>query len=300
MIDTPYQTTSMRKTAFTTAGLQRIRALEINGELLNINSRFNIKAIKPSTMAMDVTPFSLPITKVQLPTLECDLVIDARSLLRTNGEPLKKDAWDHAVRMCELIAWWLNTDPSERTSLLSMGNYATIAYSGWIANVLTRSLSLDVTQSLLLRATAAVFFVQLHDAPNAEMTDRQRDRILSRVARTLPRMDVITLSEMLGEIPRVNDISEWLTWTASVINSPRFDKATPGVLLNLVGYAWGPGYGDQVKAALEYPPIFNAMIYSTLIERSYGKTNMGTLLTKIVRSTEDKDFIKSINQILRG
>lgn len=299
MFDTPYQTTSMRKTALNQQGLARLRNMEINGELMDVGSRFKIRAVKPSVMAMDVLPFTLPLTKVQMPTMEVDVIIDARSMLRANGEPIKRDAWEHLIRVAELTAWWETTDPHERTSLLSIGNYAMQAYIGWISNTLVSSLNLDIRESLLLRATVGVFYAQLHLSGD-ELKGNDYDRILTRVSRSLAKMDSHTLSTMLGEIPRLKDVNEWLVWATQILGSPKFDRMTVGVLLNMVNSTWGPGYTDQVRAAVEYPPIFNALVYSTLSDRAYAKTRMGDLLFKIVRSSEDKDFVKSINHLLRG
>lgn len=297
MFDTPYQTTASSRTAFTQTALQRLRSMEINGELYNVPGPFSVVAVKPG--ANDVLPFNLPLTQKQIPTMEASVLIDARSHLRANGEVVRKDNWEHAVRMAELTAWWIKTEPFERSSLLSNGNYALIAYSSWISSVVGKVLSLDYTQIMNVRALAAVFYMQLHMSVDS-IEGRDQDRILSRVARSLPRMDVSLLHSIVGDIPLLRDVDDFVQWVIEVLKSPRTDKLTAGVIFNAVGYAWGPAYGEQSRAAVEYPPIFVAMVYSSLIERSFSKNNMGVLLHKIVRSSEDKDFIKSINYILRG
>lgn len=300
MFDTPYQTTSMSKTGFSGPALERLRSMEINGDLLDVKSRFNIKAIQPNAVAKDVLPFSLPLTKAQIRTMECDVIFDGRAFLRQTGEPLKQDAWDHQVRMCELIAWWMKTPSYERKELLSGGKYLTMAYVRWVTGLLTRSLSLMEDQSYLLSALVAIFFIQLHEPDGAELEAHDQDRILARASRVIPAMDATTLHGRIGDIPKLSNLNDFVEWSTKVINSPRYSKVTVGLILNLSGYAWGPSFTDSSKAALEYPPIFAAMVYTTLLERSFGKTNMGTLLHKIIRSNEDKDFIKSINYILRG
>ncbi|MNE86607.1 hypothetical protein D3C80_1837250 [compost metagenome] len=50
--------------------------------------------------------------------------------------------------------------------------------------------------------------------------------------------------------------------------------------------------------AVEYPPMFLAMLYSTCKERSYTRTGLGRVIEAVIRQGSDKEYVKSMNHLI--
>lgn len=296
MFETPYQTTPCSRFALekTTSG---IRKLEINEQLVAPETTpAGILFVPPGVI--DFPPFLQPMTKKEIPTLTADIVLDGRSLLRSDGSRNKLDAFGHAVLTAQLTRMWIDEQTDYKRDLLNVSDFPAKVFINWISSAVSLRLGLDFGQVAILRSLTAIYYIQLFGALTNPEDLQEVDRILTRAARYLPGVDSGTLQRVAGEIPTLNTIADFIAWVHRVIDSPRIEQLTVAVLYTGLGFSWGPAYREAVAVALEYPPIFLALVYSSTIERSYSTTGLGKTIQRTAQRNADKDYVKNLKHLI--
>lgn len=295
MFDTPYQTTPCSRFVLDKIAMG-VRKLEINESLVSVPGVDGIKLVP--TGVTEFQPFLQPITRVDVSTLETSVVIDGRSLLRPDGSPVRVDQFQHTILNAKLIKLWSEGDASVRRDFLSVGDFATKSFVAWLAGAIALRLGLDLGQTAILRALTTIYYLQLHETPGSTPLDQ--DRLFIRAARSLPGIDPVSLRVSIGDLPKLETITDYVKWVKAVINSPRTEDLTVGFIYIAIGFSYGPAYREAVTVALEYPPTFIAMVYTALNDRGYSKTALGKVIEKIISRDNHKEFLKNTNLLIKG
>lgn len=296
MFETPYQTTPCMRFSLEKEAIG-VRKLEIDDELLQVpGAHTGVLMVKPGTG--NFPPFQQPLTKREIPTLEADLVIDGRQLLRADGQPVKQDVFNHAVVTANLTLMWMKNEESIRKDMLNLGDFPAKVFGQWLGQALSLRLSLDLGQAALLRAVTSIYYIQMYEPLPENPTDDDRDKILVRAVRSTPGVDYETLLSILGTIPRLNNLSDYIEYVKKVLDTPRTGGLNISLIYTALGYSWGPQYREAVAVALEYPPIFLALVYTTCKQHSYTKTGLGKVIERVVYRENDKEFVKNVNHLL--
>lgn len=296
MFETPYQTTPCSRYDLSNT-LSSVREMEIRNELVPVPGYPNIKMVPPGLYKFQ--PFQQPITKIELPSMEADIIIDGRQLLRQSGQPVRTDVFDHVVLTALLTKFWYQGSAADKKELINTGPFLPRAFIQWVTKTVTQKLQFDFVQASMLRALTAIYYVQLHGPLMDPNNAAEVDKILTRAARYLPAQTSITLGRAVGDLVPLHNISDYVAWVLKVIDSPRADQLTVSWLQVALAYSWGAAYRETVAVALEYPPVFAAMVYTTAKAHSYTKTSLGMVLQDVVDRTSDKEYITSIKTLLK-
>lgn len=297
MFDTPYQTTPCSRFVLDKIA-SGVRQQEINEALIDVPGAPGIAMVRPGVV--DFPPFMQAITKVEAPTLQHSVVIDGRKLLRADGSPVRNDSYGHAVLTARLIQRWVEGDAGARRDFLSVGDFAAKCFAGWISSNLSLRLSLDFAQTAMLRSLAAIYFLQLHETVSGASTALDQDRLMVRAARVLSGVDAVSLRMAVGEVPYMPTIASFVAWVKQVLNTSRADDLTVGFVYIVLASSYGIEYREAVTVALEYPPMFIAMVYTACLDRGYMKTGLGKVVERTIRGDNAKEFIKNTNHLLKG
>lgn len=295
MFTTPFQTTPCARFVLDkiAAGIRR---LEIDRRLIAPEGMpSGILAVPPGVI--EFQPFHQPLTRHEIPSLEAEVVIDGRSLLRADQTPAKLDAWGHAVLTAVLTKAWMS-DPAFHRDLLNAGDIAGKVFVAWVSGAIGLRLGLDFGQIALVRACSAIYYIQLFGPLTEHSSPSDTDRLLVRACRYLPGVDAHTLSTAVGTIPPLNNITDFVAWIKQVLNSPRSEQLTVALLYIALGFSFGPAYRESVAVALEYPPVFSALVYTAMKERSYSKTGLGTVIERLGQRGNDRDFPRNIDHLI--
>lgn len=285
MFNTPYQTSSFKNHTFDRTG-SVIRMLEIDDRLVRLDN--GIYAIPYGEAS--IPPFSLPITKQEVPNLNADVVVDGRTFLKSDNTPAREDTKDFYLNTSILTRDWMN---GNRKDLLQTTTKLHKFYTDWFRNTISGRLGLDMSQTFKIQAIGAIYFLKLID-------ENYSDEILARRAsRVLPAMDYITLLDTFeGEFPQVRDLNDVMEWIRQALDSPRANALTLPYAQLAVAMTWGPAFKEISLAAVEYPPIFASMCYQSLRNSAFLRSNLGQYLKKSVRPNETLEFIKEMTILL--
>lgn len=294
MYQSPFQTSAFNKYTFRKIGPD-LRRLEIQEELLNIDARNNISAIPRNIK--EIPPLPLWITRLEVPDLKANVIIDARSYLKADGTPAKQDVADFYMLGARLINGWINDGATDLKD--AGGDFLVKLYGQWMRNSLTGRLGLDLEQVYLVQAVMVIFYLQMHEPITSNSNGRDVDRLLNRAARALPATDPIMLLEKLGdEVRPLETLEDALAWCRELGESPRMESLTLALARTVIGRIWPAQYLAVSNASAEYPPVFAAMVYHTFKSRNFIRTELSDLLKKTVRANEADNFIRSIDRLL--
>lgn len=296
MYITPYQTSAFGKFVFDKTG-SVVRRLEIDEQLIKLDPSGKILAIPRSVV--DIPPFTMWLTKEEIPGLKTNVVVDGRPFLKEDGTSAKADVSNFYILGGGLISNWMENGSSDIRAV--GGDFLIKLYAQWMRNGLTQRLGLDFSQTYLVQAVMTIFYLQLHTPLTTNSSGQEVDRILNRAARTLPSTDPMTLLDRLGgELVPLNTLEEALAWCREISESPRMEGLTLALARTVVGRAWPIQYREVSNAAVEYPPLFAAMVYHSLKSRGFIRTELGDMIKKSVRPQDATNFTNSMDRLLKG
>jgi len=274
-----------------------IRRLEIEDKLLTLEgSLTGVKAVPPGEQGFP--PFGQPITSKQIPTLEAPCVIDGRQLFRADGRPVLQNVVDHAILNADLTNLWFRDGAPFRKDLLNLGQFPIKVFTNWIGNRISLGLTLDFGQTSIVKAMLSVYYIQLCTPLSDHPTSEELERLIIRAARSVPGVDATTLENVLGEIPKLTDLKSFTDWVHARLDTPRSEQLNVGFLYTALGFSWGVQYREMVAIALEYPPTFIALLFSSVNDRGFKKTSLGKTVETLTSRNEDHEFIKNVNHLI--
>lgn len=291
---TPLQTSAFNKYTFKKTASD-LRTLEIDDSLFTIDSRHQIVGIPRS--AKDVPPLPLWLTKLEAPNLNANIVIDTRSYIKEDNTPAKQDVADFYLLGAKLINIWMGGGQGDIKD--AGGDFLVKVYGQWTRNALTQRIGLDIDQVYLVQAVMVIFYLQQHEPITNNSSGSQIDRLLNRAARALPSTDPSILSERLNDIIKpLETLEDALNWIRELAETPRMESLTLALARTVIGRVWPMQYLAVSNAAVEYPPVFAAMVYHTLKSRNFIRSELGDLLKKTVRANEADNFVRSMDRLL--
>lgn len=295
MFETPMKTTPCSRFDMT-ATYQGIKRLEIDSALVPATGALSdIRLVPPGVEGFQ--PFRQPITKLDYPNLNVPVVVDGRSILRVDKTPLKLDVYNHFVLYARLTELWYTKGRSMQVDLLNLGQFPAKIFASWLSGAVQR-LDLDLGQITQFRILASVYYIQLYTPLSEHPTHDEVERILARVSKLLPAIDIYTLENFFdGKIPRLNNIFDFVKWVVEKLDTPRLEKLTPDFFYTALGFNFGPEFREQVAVALEYPPAFLSMVNTACTERTYQKSGLGRIIETLIKKQDDKEFVKNLKQI---
>lgn len=296
MFNTPYQTTPCSRFPLdkTAAG---IRKLEINEQLVHPEGSPPGVMFIPAG-AGDFPPFLQPMTRNEVPNMQAEIVIDGRSLLKADGKPSRTDLFKHHCLTADLVKNWYGLGDSFKKDLLNVSEFPGKVFISWVSSAITVRLGLDFGQVSVLRILCAIYYLQLFKPLSDHPTHDELDRLLVRASRLIPGSSPTVLADMFPKIPSLNNIQDFVDWVKVALDTPRTESMTVPLLYVSLGYSWGPAFRESVAVALEYPPVFFALVYTSIQERSYVKTGLGQVVERTAYRGSERDYVKNLNHLL--
>lgn len=285
-MNTPYSSTFFNKYTFSKIA-NVVRMLEIDESLVKMED--GIYAIPYGESR--IPPLTLPLTKKEIPTLVCDVVVDGRHFLKASNEPARKDIYDFNLLLALLTRDWMR---GNKRDLLQVTPLFHKFYSQWFRNTLSGRLGLDFAQVFKIQAIGAITFLKYFD-------DYSDDVLASRASRVLPGTDDFTLLNTFGgEFPDAKTFPETLEWIRESIDSPRASSLSLAYGTVAFSRTWGPAFKEVSLCAVEYPPVFAAMCYHSLKSNGFIRTDLGQFLKKTVRTAESTEFVRSMDMLINN
>lgn len=251
-----------------------------------------VKDIKSFTMPMD---FDTPEGKA--------VAVDVRGLTKATGESTFKiiagAEYEGAVLRAALTLAWIEGAAND---MRRWNEISARVFIRLLCETIVRRLNLPPSDQQAVYVACGLFyysnFIDYSDR-DGSLDPEEKEKIAVAVAR-LTRISPQIVSDMLDtDLPAVTDLDSFADALRVLVKNPRLEQVNSAFIITLMGGFWYGGNARQIMAvALEYPPVWMALIYQALTDRNF----QGSQLTKMVdtenRSNSGAQFIRDIGSYL--
>lgn len=301
MFLSPYQTSPCRDFILTKT-VEEVMVARIDGALLREN--WPIEMVGPASV--DVPIFTQPLTRLEFGTRKDvpEVVFDARSMLRL-GRPGDNKPYvvtnysemEFTLNRTRLLTYWLS-DGFDKLDMLRAGDLVPLAFIQWISRTLAGRLHLDPEHQMQIEVISAFYYCALHYEERM-FDDQVRSKVAQQIARWT-RVPAQKVFEITDQVPYLANIKDFVDALKKNVATVRMEQLSVAFLYALLGGGWfGANRNEIVCVALEHPPTWVALVYTSLQQRGYRNATIAKVVEKATRGGNDKDFVKSLQFMMR-
>lgn len=252
--------------------------------------------------------FTQMLTNVELnhQLKDVDIVIDARTLFKENSNfkiqggdkfiPSENNYLNFTLIRAKLQQLWL----SDKFSKSDMGfseNFSSNVFVNWIADKLAFTLKIDDEQKLRLAILTNLYYYHLF-IDVQQLTDQMKHQMAGRIYSQY-RLVHDKVMEIVETTGYMKDIFGYADAIKKTVDSSRTDMVNGRSIIGAaIGGGWiGPNFKENTAIALEHPPTFLAMVYTSIISKTYKSTAIGNIVKNTNHKTDPQTFVRHIDFI---
>ncbi|QTH80310.1 hypothetical protein PA10_00110 [Pseudomonas phage pPa_SNUABM_DT01] len=304
MITSPWNSTALRQHKLDKI-LSEIAIAKAMGALINDGPR--VLLVTP--LAEKVDAFVLPITSVEYAERKLNdngaVFMDGRSFMRKEN---RSDSGfvvnnqmqaDFFNRIGELTALWI-AQPIMREDFMRTGDIAAQVYISWLSSAITNKLGVDLEVAREIQIITAVFFAQQFHSAEDSVSDRGKEKFVKLIQRWT-RHPIQLIQSIVESLPYMELLSDFVKALQEHFSqNTRVTQVNTGYLVMSLGRSWfGYGATEIASVALEYPPVFLALVEAAANAKVWRKTHLGKLVENLNQSRAAESFARSM-EILAG
>lgn len=228
-----------------------------------------------------------------------DTVIDVRATGRWDSNQhafqIRNNFEFDFMKMYGLLAAYWVTAQGPRI-LSSISNLPLSLYSRWLSENITRRFGLTPQDQLIISIMAAYFY--LGNFTNEErFSENEFNRLVGVIAKaTYASADYVF--DVLNDRPIIKSADEFCERLQEATGNIRLAELNRGLLVGIIGGTWfGTNARELVAVALEYPPAWILIAYSSYMDRSYKNTAIAKASTRDKRQDVEL-FVRGLKALL--
>jgi hypothetical protein len=300
MIDSPWNATSFKQHRTETLASELMLA-QANGRAI-IAEGGNVHMVTPH--GDKVPTFNIPVTIHEMGGRKVNpdaVFVDGRSFMRKDpNQPggvvvNNQTQYDFVYRVAELTSYWVANETT-RLDLMRAGDLPASVFISWVSHALNKHLGTDEETQRRVQILTGIYYAHLyHDAGEATST-KGKAKIVGLVNRwTRHPVDIIQ-----GMVEDTNYLSSMIDYIdaarAAFPENTRMAMANAGLMVTVLNKSWfGFGAEDLINAAVEYPPIFLALVEAAANSKVWRKSGLGMLVERFITAGNDKEFTKNLS-----
>lgn len=305
MFLTPYQTSAC--SSYDVKGIQSaLQRADVHGDLapaatLKGTVLEGVFIVPP--YVKDIKPFTMPLEFHS--TKGTAVAVDVRGVTKLTGERNFKiivgGEYEGAILRAGLTKAWLD---GGATDMRRFNDISARVFIRLLSESLVRRLNLSPSDQQAVTVVCGLFYYSNFIANdqierNDSLVRDEKDRIAVAVAR-LTRINPQTVSDFLsGDVPMITNLDSFCDALRFVVDSPRLQNVDGAFVMTLMGGYWYGGNARQLMAcALEYPPVWLALIYQALNDRSFRSTQLSKMADVENRNNSGAQFIRDVASYL--
>lgn len=224
------------------------------------------------------------------------LIIDLRTSTRwdrTTGKPVISNRPLFRRDMVRVLmeSMWIGDGPQE---ILNMGHFQIQIFATWISELFARRFALDAEQQVRISVLAAFYYLCLFtDDDQADL--RRFVPIISKVTSTGSTFVIDTLRD----VEYIRDLEALLDTIKSTLQTDRLEGVGIDVMITMLSGSWfGPNNAILVGIALEYPPMWNTLLYLSLTDQSVRANGIAKIALRKQRDMTAREYVSIASQKL--
>lgn len=245
-----------------------------------------------SDIEKDIPPFNHPIINVEYKWIALDLRAVTKLTPDKESYELKSDGeYSLLLQRFILTGMWFT---GKQASIYTL-KFPHFAYAGWLSDNLVKRFGLDLSNQIQLRVLALIYYAKLF---SNDFTDEDFHKLSIRL-----KEDIIVpelLQDIYSKIKKLDTIDDFCTACYDVTGNIRLKNLDYSVLMTVISNNWvGLNGKELVLLALDHPPTWIALVYSSLTQRSFKKNYITTVTEKLNKRGNGDDFLKNLVYMVR-
>lgn len=304
MLISPWNTTVLRKHVLSNL-LSELAMAKATGGLMADSA--SVIFVTPN--ADKVPVFVMPVTSIEYGDRKLNDVgavfMDGRSFMRKeqrsdSGVVIANQMQaDFFSRIGDLTGLWVK-DPSAREDFLRVGDLAAQTYIAWLSQSIANKLGLDMDVAREVQVLTGLYYAHHFFSPDDVLSERGREKMVRLVQRwTRAPIDIVV--GVVSEAPYMSLIEDYIkALHTHFAQNTRISQINTGFMVMTLGRSWF-GYGAQEIAAvaIEYPPVFLALVEAAANAKVWRKTHLGKLVERFAIGRTAQEFGRSM-EVLAG
>lgn len=190
---------------------------------------------------------------------------------------------------------WLNDDV---TGIRARFSFAGSVFAAWLSQAISKAYALDFQDQINIMAVSLYYYHCLFTTETRLTGSALETAVIHTIKVTkLPAKDIYAIFESIGEI---NTIEDYCAEVKKVIENVRLRDFNLAMLLTLVRNSWyGNNSKDMISVALEHPPTWIAIVYTTLTERTYKSSALYKLIELQGKRGNSDEFRMNFMELIR-
>lgn len=209
-----------------------------------------------------------------------------------------KNGYDFVMMLAILTARQLAGELSKHKRVY---NNITAAFGVWVSSIVSPSLNLDLAEKLYVEVVAA-YYANLLFYQEDEVDD-MLDAIKARVINTkfAIKLKAKQVEDIINKLDARKPTMELLVeYIQVVINEDKAKQIDLNIFSMAINNSWfGPGNNGTVMNGMEHIPTWMTLVYFNLVDRSYKRTRMATILNTRTKSIGAKDLEDEFKNVIK-
>ena len=191
---------------------------------------------------------------------------------------------------------WLN---DEIDSIKNSLSFAGIVYAAWLSDIIAKTFALDFKDQTIINVVAHVFYQSLFN--NVVNFDNEyKEKLAVHTIKATNTKAEFVLG-ILDRIERLNSIEDFCNSVKDIVENVRLKDFNIAVLLTIVKNSWyGTNAKEILSVALEHPPTWIAIIYTSLNERTYKSSMLYRVAERLGKRGISDTFLNNFRHLIEG
>lgn len=190
---------------------------------------------------------------------------------------------------------WLSDKPR---NLRDISPVPLAVFCSWISESVSRRFALDPKDQMSLSIISGIYYFSLFNESDT-FTEEDLLRVTGAVikATKAPSKDVISIFD---KVEKLSNIKDFCTNVRNILDNPRLNDFNEGLLISIISGSWfGTNAKEMLAISLEHPPTWIAIVYSSLVERSFKNSVIAKISDRYALSKGGSDFTKGLISLVK-
>lgn len=184
---------------------------------------------------------------------------------------------------------WLNDRP---TVLRSMFAFANNVFTMWLSETIAKVYNLDFNERSIIAAITSIYYQTLF-LEDSKFTEEQK-LLLVKNASNFTSIPSNNLFLLIDKIEKLDDINDYCKAISSIVENVRLKDFNLAMLLTIIANSWyGFNAKEIVSVALEHPPTWIAIVYTSLSDKTYKNSSISIFADKLSKRGNSDEFMKN-------
>lgn len=284
-------------------GIKKALALaEIEGELipLKLNGKYVPSVWGVSPENKEVPSFAHPLPYKARDSGEL-VILDIRGYTRgRKGDELSISNMGEYNFNVVRAALTVYAERNGVEDMAGLGDLPMAVFARYLGENITKRLMFSPQEQMLITMVAAVWYACMFRPAGEALEERELQKIALKVARAT-RIPVDVVFDHSASLRQMDGPEDFVTVLKEVLNNKRSENLNVPLLFAIIGGGWfGLNQKETMAVALEHIPTFLAMVYMSLLDKSYRNSGIAKIVQAADRNNAGKSFLLNVARLIEA